>query len=86
MKQISSKRVLFILSLLGLGSTINFSDYDSRSCMNNNGVYCLTSTDFSSGVCCDPLIADCSASNQMYCVDTKNNNIKNAALRKFVNP
>jgi len=54
--------------------------------MNNNGVYCLTSTDFSSGICCDPTIASCSASNQMYCVDTKNNNIKNAALRKFVNP
>lgn len=86
MLKISSKRVLFLLSLLGLGSTTNFSNYDSRTCMNNNGVYCLTSTDFSSGVCCDPSVASCSASNQMYCVDSKKNNIKNAALRKFVNP
>jgi len=78
--------VLFLLSLHGLGSTKNFVDFDSRSCINNNGVFCLTSTDFSSGVCCDPSVASCSASNQMYCVDTKKNNIKNAALRKFVNP
>ena len=47
MKQISSKAVLLLLSLLSLGSTSDFSGYDSRTCMNNNGVYCLTSSDFS---------------------------------------
>ena len=86
MKLVHLKVLLLVSSLIALGSAAVFSAYDCRSCMNNNGVYCLTSSDFTQGTCCDPSVPSCSASNQMYCVDTKNNNIKNAALRKFVCP
>ena len=86
MQQISSKGVLLLLSLLGLGSAADFSQYNSRTCMNSNGIYCLTISDFSSGICCDPTVAGCSSSNEIYCVDAKNNNIKNVALRKFIHP
>jgi hypothetical protein len=35
-------------------ATANFIFYDCRSCIQNNGRYCLVLSDFNQGFCCDP--------------------------------